>query len=245
MSINNRGCCVDTLLTLSALSTGYGDVPVLHDVELVVNASETVVLLGPNGHGKSTLLRTISGLHKPWSGSIVFDEHDITAQRPDEIVARGLVQVPQGDLLFSQMSVLENLLVGAYLPLSWRDRHTRLEKVWTIFPSLGERSAELTRNLSGGERRMVALGRALMGEAKLLMIDEPSLGLAPIIIEKLYDVLDNLKQMGMAILLVEEAAERVCGIADRVYLLDSGRIVKEGPADSILQDKATLEAYLG
>jgi branched-chain amino acid transport system ATP-binding protein len=236
---------VRPLLDVAGLSTGYEDTPVLKDVRLSVGRSETVVLLGPNGHGKTTLLRTICGLHRPWSGRVVFDEHEITGRSANRVASRGLIYVPQGDLLFPDMTVGENLLVGAYVPRAWRERRERLRAVWDMFPQLEERKDQVIRGLSGGERRMVAIGRGLMGDSKLLMIDEPSLGLAPVAIDGLYQALERLKASGMPILLVEEAAERIGSIADRVYLLDSGAIVREGAAEVMLRDQAMLEAYLG
>ena len=235
----------DPLLTVKDVSSSYGDVPVLHDVSVDVYPGETVAMLGPNGHGKTTLLRTVSGLHKASTGEIRFDGNDISRLAPNRIAARGLVHVPQGDLLFGDMTVSENLLIGAYLPSAWSKRRERMELMWEIFPELRLRRDSLTRNLSGGERRMTALGRALMGNARLLMIDEPSLGLAPIAIQSLYRALDKLKATGITILLVEETAERVSGVAERLYLLDSGCIVREGPAEDMLRDKAMLETYLG
>ena len=235
----------EPLLAVRDLCGGYGDVPVLHDVSVEVYSGETVAMLGPNGHGKTTLLRTVSGLHKASSGEIRFDGSDISRLSPNRIAARGLVHVPQGDLLFGDMTVIENLLVGAYLLSAWSKRRERMEMIWEIFPELRLRRDSMTRNLSGGERRMTALGRAMMGNAKLLMIDEPSLGLAPIAIQNLYEALDSLKETGITILLVEEAAERVSGVAERLYLLDSGRIVREGPAEDILRDRTMLETYLG
>ena len=235
----------EPLLAVRDLCGGYGDVPVLHDVSVEVYSGETVAMLGPNGHGKTTLLRTVSGLHKASSGEIRFDGSDISRLSPNRIAARGLVHVPQGDLLFGDMTVIENLLVGAYLLSAWSKRRERMEMIWEIFPELRLRRDSMTRNLSGGERRMTALGRAMMGNAKLLMIDEPSLGLAPIAIQSLYEALDRLKETGITILLVEEAAERVSGVAERLYLLDSGRIVREGPAEDLLRDRTMLETYLG
>lgn len=233
------------LLDVTGLSSGYDDTPVLNDVRIAVAPSETVVLLGPNGHGKTTLLRTICGLHRPWSGRVVFGQSEITGKPANRVASLGLIYVPQGDLLFPDMTVGENLLVGAYVRPAWRARDARLRIVWDMFPQLEERKDQLTRGLSGGERRMVAIGRGLMGEAKLLMIDEPSLGLAPVAIDVLYQALERLKSSGMPILLVEEAPERIGSIADRVYLLDSGAIVREGPAELMLRDQAMLEAYLG
>jgi branched-chain amino acid transport system ATP-binding protein len=236
---------VPPLLDVAGLSTGYDDTPVLNDVRLSVRPSETVALLGPNGHGKTTLLRTICGLHRPWSGRVFFEAREITGKSANRVASLGLIYVPQGDLLFPDMTVGENLLVGAYVPRAWRARRARLRAVWDMFPQLEERKDQLTRSLSGGERRMVAIGRGLMGEAKLLMIDEPSLGLAPVAIDGLYQALERLAASGMPILLVEEAAERIGTIADRVYLLDSGAIVREGAAEIMLGDRAMLDAYLG
>lgn len=235
----------EPLLSVAGLTTGYGDVAVLHGVTISVSANETVAILGPNGHGKTTLLRTISGLQPGWSGDVRFDGSLITREAAHRIAARGLIHAPQGDLLFGEMTVMENLFAGAFLPRAWPKRQERLQSIWTIFPALEPRKHELARNLSGGERRMVAIGRGLMADVKLLMIDEPSLGLAPIAIHNLYEALAKLKTMGIAILLVEEAAERISGIADWLYLLDSGRIAREGSADELLGDPAMLEAYLG
>lgn len=235
----------EPLLEVSGLSAGYGDVRVLRDIDLVVRRGETVAILGPNGHGKTTALLAVSGLLRPTAGSILFDGIEISHSRPNRIAALGLVHVPQGDLLFSDMTVLENLLVGAYIPASWKQRGERLELVWSIFSDLYERRSARARNLSGGERRMTAMGRALMANARLLMIDEPSLGLAPVVVGKVYSALERLKEHDMSILLVEETASRIAGIADRVYLLDSGTIVREGQAKEILEDRVLLETYLG
>lgn len=232
------------LLHVDGLSAGYDDAAVLHEVTLEVDAGETVALLGPNGHGKTTLLRTISGLHRLAQGGVQFDGENLTCRRANVIAGRGLIHVPQGDQLFPDMTVLENLLVGAYLPHEWRRRRHRLEEVWHIFPEIHARRDTPAGALSGGERRMVAVGRALMGRARLLMIDEPSLGLAPVAIQRLYQALAALKEAGTAMLLVEEAADRIAGIADRVYLMDSGRIIRAGPTAEVLADKALLETYL-
>jgi branched-chain amino acid transport system ATP-binding protein len=233
------------LLEVKDLHAGYDDVPVLHGVSLSVGADECVALLGPNGHGKTTLLRTVSRLHPLHRGRVVFDGVDISARPPHELADLGLTHVPQGDLLFGDMTVEENLLVGAYRRQSWRRRREGLEEVWQIFPEIYERRAELARALSGGERRMVALGRGLMGPSKLLMIDEPSLGLAPVAIEKLYEALARLREVHVPMLLVEEAEERIADIADRVYVLDAGSIVAAGKTEELLADQTLLATYLG
>jgi branched-chain amino acid transport system ATP-binding protein len=233
------------LLEVSALTAAYDDTPVLTGIDLRVHEGETVAILGPNGHGKTTALRAISGLHGKKTGHVSFDGNDISHEASHRIVARGLVHVPQGDLLFGDMTVMENLLVGAYLPTAWRERKERLERVWTIFGRIYERRSELTRNLSGGERRMVAIARGLMANGKMIMIDEPSLGLAPIVIDNLYSALANLRTVGLTTLIVEESPERVAGIAEVVYLLDSGNITFEGKADELIRDRLMLRTYLG
>jgi len=233
------------VLKVTDLVAGYGGSQVLHDLTLEVGDGETVVVLGPNGHGKTTLLRAISGLIRPMAGTIEFDGADTTYANTEDIVAAGVVHIPQGDLPFPEMSVLENLLVGAYRPEAWKDRHQRLERVYQLFPRLAERQKQLARSLSGGERRMLALGRGLMTQARILLIDEPSLGLAPLVIEQVYETIQEIKRSGISILLVDENADHVGGLADRMYLLEAGVLVREGPADELLRDEALLAAYLG
>jgi branched-chain amino acid transport system ATP-binding protein len=201
-------------------------------------------VLGPNGHGKTTLLRAISGLIKA-TGTIEFDGQVIVNKNPANIVKAGVVHIPQGDLPFPELSVMDNLLMGAYRSDAWRDRKQRLEQVFELFPTLRERPKQLARSLSGGERRMLALGRGLMGKAKLFMIDEPSLGLAPFLIENVYEAIRNIKKTSLSILLVDENADHIAGLADRVYLLEGGSLVKEGRAEDMLRDAALLAAYLG
>jgi branched-chain amino acid transport system ATP-binding protein len=233
------------LLEIEGLRTGYGETEVLHGISLVVASDETVVMLGPNGHGKSTLLRAISALLPVRSGRVTFDGTLLAGKPADAIVGLGLIHIPQGDLLFPEMTVQENLLMGAYRAEAWSRRSERLEYVAAIFPRLGERGKQLARTLSGGERRMLAIGRGLMSDAKLLMIDEPSLGLAPVVIDELYDRIAEIKQTGKAILLVEESASRVEGLADRLYLLENGEIVRQGDPSALLTDGALLQTYLG
>lgn len=233
------------MLEITGLYTGYEDTPVLYELNLSMGDREVVLILGPNGHGKTTLLRTISGLIRAWSGQIIFDDADLVVLPPDEIVQRGIAHIPQGDMLFPDMTVMENLLMGAYLPDAWQNRQDRLEEVFAMLPLLKERSGQLARTLSGGERRMLALGRGLMTRARLYLIDEPSLGLAPILVEELYADIRKLVNRGLSILLVEENASHAMGLADRVYLLEGGHFVREGRPDELLGDEAFQKAYLG
>jgi branched-chain amino acid transport system ATP-binding protein len=233
------------LLRLDDVRSGYGETEVLHGVSIHVHEGETVVILGPNGHGKTTLLRTISGLLPLRSGEIHFAEARLNGRSPDAIVGQGIIHIPQADLLFPEMTVLENLLMGAYRSQAWAHRKARLNEIYGIFPILEQRQSQLARTLSGGERRMLAIGRGLMGEGSLLMIDEPSLGLAPVIIEELYRRIGEIKTLGRSILLVEESAAHVEDLADRVYLLESGQVIREGRPQDLLADEALLRTYLG
>lgn len=233
------------MLKVTDLQAGYGGSEVLHSVSLYVNEGEAVVILGPNGHGKTTLLRAISGLLRPTAGKVELNGRVISNLRAEEIVARGVIHIPQGDLIFPEMTVMENLLMGAYRSEAWKERKQKLERVFELFPRLAERKNQLARSLSGGERRMLALGRGLMGQAKILMIDEPSLGLAPLITENLYKTIQEINRSGLSILLVDENADHVAGLADRVYLLETGVLVREGSAEQLLEDEALLAAYLG
>jgi branched-chain amino acid transport system ATP-binding protein len=233
------------MLKVTDLQAGYGGSVVLHGVSLEVKDGEAVVILGPNGHGKSTLLRAISGLVRPTAGQVEFDGKLISNMPPADIVGAGVIHIPQGDLPFPELTVLENLLMGAYRPDAWRQRKEKLEQVYHLFPVLSERPRQLARSLSGGERRMLALGRGLMGNAKILVIDEPSMGLAPFLIEEVYQRIRDINKSGLSILLADENADHIAGLADRVYLLESGSIAREGTADAMLRDEALLAAYLG
>ncbi len=233
------------MLEVKGLVAGYAGSEVLHGIDLVVDKGEGVVVLGPNGHGKTTLLRAITGLLPPRAGQVLWNGTDITRWRADVIAAAGVVHIPQGDLLFPEMTVTENLLMGAYHRPTWAERKERLERVYELWPWLKERGGQLTRTLSGGERRMLALGRGLMSRAEILLIDEPSLGLAPLTTEQIYASIHKVKESGIALLLADENANHVAGLADRVYLLETGSLVREGPADTLLKDQALLESYLG
>jgi branched-chain amino acid transport system ATP-binding protein len=233
------------MLEIEDLSAGYGNQRVLHGVSLSLGDGQLVSVLGPNGHGKTTLLRCISGIVHPAIGHIRFDREEIGGLRIDEIVRRGVVHIPQGDLIFPQMSVLENLLMGTYLQPNRATIKQRLDQVYSLLPRLRERQHQIANTLSGGERRMLAIGRGLMIGGKTLLIDEPSLGLAPLVIDQIYEVLANLKAQGRSILLVEENASRVADVADVTYLLDDGRIVWHGLAQQMWDNAELIETYLG
>jgi branched-chain amino acid transport system ATP-binding protein len=233
------------LLSVSSVVAGYGLSQVLNDVSLTVGAGEIVALLGPNGHGKTTLLRVISGLVVPSSGAITFAGEALAARRPDQIVARGVIHIPQGDLIFADMSVQENLLLGAFIKEAYGHRTEQLEKVFAMFPRLRERAGQTASTLSGGERRMLAIGRGLMSRARIILLDEPSLGLAPLVIEEIYATINLLKESGYSILLVEENPERVIDVADRVYLMDHGEIVWFGKGADMLANDTLISTYLG
>ena len=233
------------MLEIENLSAGYGNQRVLHGVSLSLDDGHVVAVLGPNGHGKTTLLRCISGIVHPGTGHIRLDREEIGGLRIDEIVHRGVIHIPQGDLIFPQMSVLENLLMGAYLESNRATTKARLDQVYSLLPRLHERQHQIANTLSGGERRMLAIGRGLMIGGKTLLIDEPSLGLAPLVIDQIYRVLANLKAEGRSILLVEENVSRVADIADVSYLLDDGRIVWQGSAQQMWDNTELIETYLG
>jgi branched-chain amino acid transport system ATP-binding protein len=233
------------MLKVRNLRAAYGETRVLEGVDLSVRSGELVVVIGPNGHGKTTLLRTISGLVPATGGEITFDGERIDGDRPERIAMRGLVHIPQGDLPFVDMSVEENLVLGAFPRGAWRGRLERLERVYSIFPPLAERRTHRARTLSGGERRMLALGRGLMRDAKLLMVDEPSLGLAPVIVNEVYRHIEQIVATGMTLLLVEENFSHVQTFDARVLLLESGRIVREGSVADLLADEIVMATYLG
>jgi branched-chain amino acid transport system ATP-binding protein len=236
---------VSIALALDNVASGYGAHLVLREVSLDVQEGTLAALIGPNGHGKTTLLRTISGLVSCREGTISLGGRRIDRLRPDEIVSAGVVHVPQGDLLFPDMTVLENLRMGAYLPAAAALEKQRLEEVFTLLPKLKERRGQTASTLSGGERRMVGIGRGLMAGGSLLMLDEPSLGLAPIVIDQIYAVISALRQSGRTILIVEENATRIAGLADRLHLLDNGRFAWEGSGAELMSSPEILSAYLG
>ena len=232
------------VLQLADVRSGYGGVEVLRGITLEIGAGEFVTVVGPNGHGKSTLLRTISGLLPLRAGRILLDGMPLDHQA-HRTAARGITHVPQGDLLFPGMTVQENLLMGAFLCTDQAERNRRMEEVHSLLPKLAERRNQLASTLSGGERRMVGLGRGLMMGGRLMMIDEPSLGLAPLVIEQIYEVIAALGRSGRTILLVEENPARVADIADRMFLLDNGELAWSGPSAEFLASDEVMSAYLG
>ena len=234
-----------SLLQIDGVQAGYGAHLVLRGLALRLAQGEMAALIGPNGHGKTTLLRCISGLVRQRAGSIIFDGQRIDGLRPDEVVAAGVVHVPQGDMLFSEMTVLENLMMGAYLPQAARHQAERLEQVYALLPKLRERSGQIASTLSGGERRMVGIGRGLMAGARLLMLDEPSLGLAPIVIDQIYEVIAGLRDAGHTVLIVEENASRIAEFADRLHLLDNGEFAWVGSGQDLMSQPEILATYLG
>jgi branched-chain amino acid transport system ATP-binding protein len=233
-----------SLLQVTGLSAGYGMTPVLFDVDLDLARGELVALIGANGAGKSTLLGALSGLVRIFKGTVRFADRPVTELRPEMIVAGGLVHVPQGRRLFGTMTVERNLFLGAYRR---RDRQVRddIERILQYFPALRDKLDRDAGTLSGGEQQMVAIGRGLMARPKLLMIDEPSLGLAPNIVDRVMEIVKTINQDGTAVLLVEQDVVLALEIADRGYVLENGRIAMSGPAAELRRDPAVRKAYLG
>jgi len=218
---------------------------VVRDASLEISKGSLVTIIGPNGHGKTTLLRCISGIIGVDSGSVSFDGVRIDGLRVDEVVQLGVVHIPQGDMLFPEMTVDENLLMGGYLINSDSQVDQRRGQVLDLFPKLGERKDQIANTLSGGERRMLAIGRGLMTGAKILLMDEPSLGLAPVVIEQIFESIRTLNKEGQTILLVEENVSRAINLSDHIYLLDEGQITWDGSGDELSKNDRLMEVYLG
>jgi len=234
----------EPLLTVSGLHTGYGATEILRGVDLNVQTGEIVAVLGSNGAGKSTLNRTLSGVMRPWQGTIRFTGVPIHAARPAEIVSRGLIHVPESRRIFPNMTVRENLDLGAYRR-GRRNRRQNRQRVFSIFPRLAERRRQRAGTLSGGEQQMLAIGRGLMAEPRLLILDEPSLGLSPLLVEELFALIKTINAEGIALLLVEQNVVQSLEVARRAYILDNGRFVLQGSAAEIRNDPDLKRAYLG
>ena len=233
-------------LEVRDVSAGYGETTIIRDISLDMPAGETLVIVGPNGHGKTTLMRAISGLLPISSGTITFGGERVDGRRAEALTDLGLVHVPQGDHLFAELTVEENLMMGAFPRTSWRERKRSVGSVFERFPTLRERRAQRASSLSGGERRQVAIGRGLMRRPRLLIVDEPSLGLAPVIIETVYETIGEIARGGdTSVLLVEENFTHIEDIADRVCVLEMGQIVRTGPAAELMADETVMQSYLG
>ena len=234
-----------SFLEINNIDVYYGDVQVIFDLSLNVEKGEVVSIIGGNGAGKSTLLRTISGLMEPRSGQIYFQGAPIQARPPEEIVDQGIIQVPEGRRLFSLMTVKDNLIVGAYNQRASQAATDTIKNVYALLPRLSERENQLAMTLSGGEQQMVAIGRGLMGLPHLLMLDEPSLGLAPILIKNIFETVRKIADQGTTVLLVEQDVKHSLSLSDRGYVLEHGRVVMEGRAAELMNDPHVKEAYLG
>jgi len=233
------------VLEVRGLEVAYGDARAVADVTLAVGPGEIVALLGPNGAGKSTLLKAVAGLLRPRAGTIRWEGEDLTRLGAHRIVERGLALVAEGRRLFGGMTLEENLELGAFAPRARSGLRRSLERVYALFPVLAERRRALVRTLSGGQQQMVAVGRALMSNPRLLMLDEPSLGIAPLLVRAILDALVEINRDGAAVFLVEQNVQAALGLARRAYILEGGRIAGEGPGADLLQDAHVRRAYLG
>jgi len=234
------------MLTFDKVSLSYGSFLALDGVSLHAETGELVVLLGANGAGKSSIFLTASGIHKAAGGSIRFDDKELVGRKPSQIVSTGLVQCPEGRKLFPQMSVLKNLMLGAYVHRGDRaGNRQRLEEVLALFPILDEKKADAAGSLSGGQQQMVAIGRAMMGRPKVLLLDEPSLGLAPLVVKQVFEVIQRINKAGTTVLLAEQNAYAALKIANRAYVMERGRIVLEGDRESLMNNEAVRRAYIG
>ena len=233
------------MLDVKKINTFYGKVQVLWNISLKITKKEIVAFIGANGAGKTTLINTISGLLSPASGTIKFLGKSIGGLAPHSIVELGICHIPEGRRLFPEMSVRENLEMGAYLTRAWKQKEETLEHVYKTFPILKERGGQLARTLSGGEQQMLAMGRGLMSRPKLCIIDEPSNGLAPLLVKEIFDIIQGLRDQGIAIFLIEQNVQQTLEIAERAYVLENGRVVLAGESVKLLQEERIRKAYLG
>lgn len=233
------------MLEVKDLNVSYGAIKALKGISFSVDEGEIITLIGSNGAGKTTTLHSISNIIRKQSGTILFNGTDITNLSADKIVKQNLIQVPEGRRIFANLSVKENLELGAYLRKDKAKIRKDIEKVFTLFPRLKERARQNAGTLSGGEQQMLAIGRALMSEPKLLLLDEPSMGLAPILVDEIFEIIKRINADGTTILLVEQNAYKALSIADRAYILETGNIIKEGKASDLINDDSVKAAYLG
>ena len=233
------------MLKVTDLTVHYGAIEALHGISFEVNEGEIISLIGSNGAGKTTTLHALSNIVKKTRGTVMFEGQDITRLAPDSIVRTGLIQVPEGRRIFANMSVHENLELGAYTRTDRGGIKSDMEKVFTLFPRLKERIRQTGGTLSGGEQQMLAMGRALMSQPKLLLLDEPSMGLAPILVDEIFSIIKEINAEGTTILLVEQNAFKALNIAHRAYILETGSVVKTAEASSLIKDESVKKAYLG
>ena len=244
MSGPTNGASGEALLELRDVHSYYGRIHALHGVSLDVRRGEIVTLLGANGAGKTTILKTISGLLHPRAGTVIFEGHDVTHTAAHDMVRAGVGHAPEGRRIFSRLTVLENLQMGAFTR-SQAEMHEEMERVFALFPRLKERTTQRGGSLSGGEQQMLAIGRALMARPRVLLLDEPSLGLSPILVQQIFAILREINAAGTTILLVEQNALQALSIAHRAYVLQTGRVVLTGPARDVMSNETVRKAYLG
>ncbi len=233
------------MLKIENLQFSYGDLKVLWDVNIDVQEGEIVTVVGANGAGKSTLLKNISRLVKPGSGRIIFNGTDLGKFSADEVVALGIVQVPEGRRIFPQMTVAENLRMGSFIERARKKRDVNMERIYSLFPRLKEREKQLGGTMSGGEQQMLAIARGLMADPKLLLLDEPSLGLSPLLVKNIFDIINEIQKQGVTILLVEQTVYQSLRLADRGYVMETGRIVIKDKGEALLNNEHVRKAYLG
>ncbi len=233
------------MLAIEKLAFAYGDLKVLWDIDLTVRKGEIVTLVGSNGAGKSTTLKSVSRLVKWNSGTITFDGEDLSRLEPHEVVERGLIQVPEGRRIFPEMTVMENLRMGSFPKRFRKTRQQNLERAFSLFPRLKEREKQLGGTLSGGEQQMLAMARGLMANPQLLLLDEPSLGLSPLLVKNIFQIISEINRQGVTILLVEQNVHQALHIADRAYVLETGRVVLSGKGEELLNNDEVKKAYLG
>ncbi|MDW7673571.1 MAG: ABC transporter ATP-binding protein [Bacillota bacterium] len=234
------------MLKLSNVAVNYGKFQALNGIDMEVNEGELVVLLGSNGAGKSTIFRTISGLNKPSNGEILFNDQKISGWSPDKVVREGIIHCPEGRKLFPRMTILENLILGGYVIRHKKNEVNRnIEKVLELFPILREKIHDKAGSMSGGQQQMLAIGRALMANPKVFMLDEPSLGLAPLLVEQMFEIIQQINKAGTTVLLAEQNSNAALQIADRGYVIETGKIVIKGTSQELLENTQIKEAYLG